>query len=125
MKQIRTVADLLKLRDKAYYKMETRIQGNMSGLVQIKVAMGDCEKSASAKEIYDYLFERAEEKGLHAVITKTDNAGKSGQEPVVEVEIPGKVPVFFGNVDKQFADRIIDNYIIKGENVPGVISVGD
>jgi NADP-reducing hydrogenase subunit HndB len=44
-------------------------------------------------------------------------------EPTVEITLPGKEPVVFGQVDKAKAREIIDRYIIKGELVDGIIPV--
>lgn len=40
----------------------------------------------------------------------------------MEVILPGKEPVMFGNVDNAKADEILDKYIAKGEFVEGVIA---
>ena len=121
MVKIKSLADLQALKAKVHKEMDTRIKGNDKSLPQIKVAMGTSGIASGAKEIFDYMLEQTDKKGVRAVVTMTDYMGYQNQEPTVEVDLQGKDPVIFGNVDKKKADEIIEKYISKGEAVEGII----
>jgi NADP-reducing hydrogenase subunit HndB len=123
MAQIKTLADLKALKNNIHEKMDTRIKGTQNGLVQVKVAMATCGIAAGAKEIFDYMLEQTEKKGLDVVFTQTGCMGYCHAEPTIEVTVPGKDPIVFGYVDKKRADEIIDKYIMNGELVDGIIPV--
>ena len=123
MAQIKTLADLKVLKNNIHDKMDTRIKGTENGLVQVKVAMATCGIAAGAKEIFDYMLEQTDKKGLKVVFTQTGCMGYCHAEPTIEVTVPGKDPIVFGYVDKKRADEIIDKYIINGELVEGIIPV--
>jgi len=44
-------------------------------------------------------------------------------EPTVEITLPGKDPVVFGNVDEAKARELVTAYVMKGEPVEGIIPV--
>lgn len=121
MAQIKTLEDLEALKRKVHELMDTRIKGNTPNLTQIKVAMSTCGISAGSKEIFDYMFEKINQKNLDIVLTQTECMGYCNQEPTIEVTIEGKQPVIFGNVDKKRADEILDKYISKGDQIEGII----
>lgn len=122
MMQIKSLADLQALKQSAHEKMDTRIKGKRDDLVQVKVAMATCGIAAGAKGVFDHLLKAADEKGLEIILTQSDCMGHCNMEPTVEVILPGKEPVMFGNVDNAKADEILDKYIAKGEFVEGVIA---
>ena len=122
MMQIKSLADLQALKQSAHEKMDTRIKGKRDDLAQVKVAMATCGIAAGAKGVFDHLLKAADEKGLEIILTQSDCMGHCNMEPTVEVILPGKEPVMFGNVDNAKADEILDKYIAKGEFVEGVIA---
>ena len=101
MAQIKTLADLKALKNNIHDKMDTRIKGTENGLVQVKVAMATCGIAAGAKEIFDYMLEQTDKKGLKVVFTQTGCMGYCHAEPTIEVTVPGKDPIVFGYVDKK------------------------
>jgi NADP-reducing hydrogenase subunit HndB len=44
-------------------------------------------------------------------------------EPTIEVTVPGKDPIVFGDVDKFRAAEIIEKYIIHNQLVDGILPV--
>jgi NADP-reducing hydrogenase subunit HndB len=42
-------------------------------------------------------------------------------EPTIEVTVPGKEPIVFGEVDKHRAAEIIEKYIVHNELVDGIL----
>ena len=124
MAKIKSFEALKKYRDeltKAGESLEElRDAGN---LVEIKVAMATCSNAAGAGKVMEFMTEALDKRGVDALVTKTGCMGYCYAEPTIEVTLPGKEPVVFGDVDIQRADRIIEQYIKKGETVEGVIPV--
>lgn len=124
MTQIKTLADLLKIKEDVQSKIKLREQSmSPESVVQIKVGMATCGIASGAKETMNYFIEETEHQAIDALITQTGCMGYCYAEPTVEVILPGKEPVVFGYVNKTKAQEIIDNYIRLGKLVDGVIPI--
>jgi NADP-reducing hydrogenase subunit HndB len=115
MKTITSPADLRKRRadilERMYGKEKTLI----------RVHMGTSGLASGAKEILDFLVLELEKRNIDADVVSTGDLGYSFAEPTIEVKLPQKDPVIFGNVDKMRADEIIEKYIKNGEYVDGIL----
>jgi NADP-reducing hydrogenase subunit HndB len=124
MKQIRTLADLVKNKEHYLAKSHgTDNKGLLSEKVRIRVHMGTSGIASGAKEIYEFLSIELEKRNIDAVIIKTGDMGYCFAEPTIEVTRPGEDPLLFGYVDKQRADEIIEKYIKNGEYIEGILPV--
>jgi NADP-reducing hydrogenase subunit HndB len=124
MNKIKTLDDLRQLRESMQAKIKLRENGNNSeNIVRIKVAMSTCGIASGAKEIMNFLIDELELKAIEAVVSQTGCMGYCYAEPTIEVSIPGKEPIVFGEVDKFRASEIIDRYIIHNELVDGILPV--
>jgi len=124
MNKIRSLADLKKIRDEKTRGVELRKKGeDAEKLVQVKVAMATCGIASGAKETMEFLSDSLAKRGVEAVVTQTGCMGYCYAEPTIEVTLPGKDPIVFGNVDTKKADEIIEKYIKGGELVDGIIPV--
>lgn len=122
MNKITSLADLKKIKDQVQSKIKLRENSDVAEtLVQIRVGMATCGIASGAKETMNFLIEETEHLAIDAVVTQTGCMGYCYAEPTIEVTLPGKEPMVFGNVDKVKAREIIDRYIIKGELVDGII----
>lgn len=122
MTKIKSLADLQKIKDEVQSKIKLRENSDHpEQVVQIKVGMATCGIASGAKETMKYFVEELEQQAIDAVVTQTGCMGYCYAEPTVEVTIPEKEPVVFGNVNKKKAQEIIDEYIKKGELVDGII----
>ena len=79
--------------------------------------------ASGAKEVFNYLSEELDKRGIDAVVTQTGDMGYCYAEPTIEVSLPGKDPIVFGYVNIAKADEIIEKYIKHGELVEGIIPV--
>ncbi len=110
MAQIKTLNDLRALRKVASERMDTRIKGNKAGLPQIRVAMATAGIAAGAKEIFDYLIEQSDNRGLEVVVLQTGVIAEGNNTPVVvELALADGETKVFENVDKKMADQILDS----------------
>ena len=115
MKKVKSPADLRKIKDEVRERMYAKEK------IRIRVHMGTSGLASGAREIYDFLRQELEKRNIQATIVSTGDMGYSYAEPTLEVKLPGKEAVVFGNVDKFKADEIIENYIKNGEFVDGII----
>lgn len=124
MTQIKSLADLKKLKDELQGKISLREKGtNAENLVQVRVAMATCGIAAGAKEVMEFLITELEKNSIDAVVTQTGCMGYCYAEPTIEVTLPGKEPVVFGKVDVQRAGEIIEKFVKNGELVEDIIPV--
>jgi NADP-reducing hydrogenase subunit HndB len=124
MGQVKSLADLRKIKDDLRVKMSLRENSNNpESLVQIRVAMATCGIASGAKQVMDFFIEELEKRNIQAVVTQTGCMGYCFAEPTVEITLPGQSPVVYGYVDTKKADDIIEKYIKNGELVEGIIPV--
>jgi len=124
MNKIKSLDDLRQLRESMQSKIKLRESGNNSeSMVRIKVAMSTCGIASGAKEIMNFLIDELERKAIEAVVSQTGCMGYCYAEPTIEVTVPGKEPIVFGDVDKFKASEIIEKYIIHNELVDGILPV--
>lgn len=124
MGQVKSLADLRKIKENLQEKMSLREKSNNpDSLVQVKVAMATCGIASGAKHVMDFFMEEFDKRNIQAIVTQTGCMGYCFAEPTVEVTLPGKEPIVFGYVDTKKADDIIEKYVKNGELVDGIIPV--
>lgn len=124
MAKVKSLAELKAMRDKLQSNLDLREKSdNPEALVQIKVAMATCGIASGAKQVMEYMMEKAEKLNLSIVFTQTGCMGYCHAEPTIEVKMPGKDPIVFGHVDNKKADEILEKYVINNELVEGIIPV--
>ncbi len=122
MTKIKTLEDLISLRDELKKKISLReLSSHPEQVIQIRVAMATCGIASGAKEVMDYFIEELPKRNISAIVTQTGCMGYCYAEPTIEVTIPGKEPVVFGYVNRTKADEIIEKFIKEGELVDGII----
>ncbi|GAB7086671.1 ferredoxin [Marinifilum fragile] len=124
MAKVKSLADLKKIKEELHAKMDLREKSNdPDAQVQIKVGMATCGIASGAKEVMEFLIEATAKRGINSIVTQTGCMGYCYAEPTIEVTMPGKEPVVFGDVDLKKADEVIEKYIKQGELVDGIIPV--
>jgi len=124
MNKIKSIDDLKQLRENMQAKIKLRENSSHpENIVRIKVAMSTCGIASGAKEIMNFLMDELESQAIEAVVTQTGCMGYCYAEPTIEVTVPGKDPIVFGDVDKFRAAQIIEKYIIHNELVDGILPV--
>ena len=124
MGQVKSLADLRKIKENLHEKMSLREKSNNpESIVQIKVAMATCGIASGAKQVMEFFINELDKRSILAVVTQTGCMGYCFAEPTVEITLPGQDPVVFGYVDTSKADEIIEKYIKQGELVEGIIPV--
>lgn len=124
MGQVKSLADLRKIKENLQGKMGLRENSNNpESLVQIRVAMATCGIASGAKQVMEFFIEELDKRNIQAVVTQSGCMGYCFAEPTVEITLPGKEPVVYGYVDIKKSDEIIEKYIKNGELVEGIIPV--
>jgi len=124
MTKVKSLDDLRKMREQMQANTKLREKSeNPDQLVQVKVAMATCCIASGSRETMNFLADELDKRNIEAVVTQTGCMGYCYAEPTVEVTVPGKEPVIFGDVDNKKADEIIEKYIKQGELVDGIIPV--
>jgi len=124
MEKIKNLADLRNMKNDLQSKIDLREKSNNpEDLIQVKIAMATCGIASGAKEIMEYMMEESERKNVPMVITQTGCMGYCHAEPTLEIKVPGRDPLVFGNVDKKKVDEIFDKYIKNNELIEGIIPV--
>mgnify|MGYP006285813543 CR=1 FL=1 len=122
MTKIKSLADLKKMKSDLQSKIALREKSeNPEGRILVRVGMGTSGIASGAKQVMEFLMEELDKRNVDAIVTQTGDMGYSYAEPTVEVTIPGKEPVVFGDVDQKKADDIIEKYIKNGELLDGII----
>jgi NADP-reducing hydrogenase subunit HndB len=91
--------------------------------IQVKVSMATCGMASGAKEIMDFFIDEFEHQAIDGEVTQTGCMGYCYAEPTIEVVLPGKESLIFGDVTKNKAREIVDKYIKVGELVDGILPV--
>ena len=124
MSKIKSLADLLRIRDEQQTGLQTLEKGEVAeNLVQVKVAMATCGIASGAKETMEFMTKALEKRGVEAIVTQVGCMGYCYAEPTIEVTLPDSEPMVFGGVNMDKADEIIEKYIKGGELVDGIIPV--
>lgn len=122
MNKIKSLEDLRKMKQSLEHGMNIREKSNEpDSLVQIRVAMATCGIASGARTVMNTLVEKIEQEKIPAVVTQGGCMGYCYAEPTIEVKVPGKDPVVFGNVDSARAVEIVEKYIVNGELLDGII----
>jgi NADP-reducing hydrogenase subunit HndB len=124
MAKVKSLADLKKMKENLQSKMDLREKSDSpDSMVQVKVGMATCGIASGAKEVMNFFIEESAKRGISAIVTQTGCMGYCFAEPTIEVIMPGKDPIVFGEVDLKRADEIIEKYVKNGELVEGIIPV--
>jgi NADP-reducing hydrogenase subunit HndB len=124
MSKIKSIEDLNRIREEQLIRLRgTGNDKTAERLVKIKVAMATCGIASGAKETMEFMSDALEKRGLDAIVSPVGCMGYCYAEPTIEVTLPGREAIVFGNVDRRKADEIIEKYIKGGELVDGIIPV--
>jgi len=82
---------------------------------RVYVGMATCEIAAGSEEVME-VFEAAIKNGLSDVyLSQKGCAGRCNLEPTVEVIEEKKIPVKYGNINREKACQIVEQHLKKGE----------
>lgn len=115
MSKIKSLAELKKIREAASGSTDLRTTGENPDRIVLAVGMATCGIAAGARKTMSTLMSEIDAAGLTNVsVLATGCLGFCYAEPLVEVRMPGKDPIRYGDVDEARAKEIIDKHIKQG-----------
>jgi len=110
-----TIEDLKAIQEKV--RQQKILREGVSN-ARIIIHMGTCGIAAGARDVMKALLDEIELKGVKDVIVTTSGcAGLCSKEPMATVEIAGKPPVKYINVNGEKIRRILSDHAIAGKIV--------
>ena len=121
MTKVESLDALKQMRERLRSDMNIRENSNHpEDLPQIRISMGTCGIAAGAKEVMSRFISELRARNVDAVVTQTHCEA----EPTVEITLPGREPVLYGDVTPDRVAAIIDKYIRNGQPAEGIIATG-
>ena len=125
MTKVESLDALKQMRERLRSDMNIRENSNHpEDLPQIRISMGTCGIAAGAKEVMSRFISELRARNVDAVVTQTDCMDHCEAEPTVEITLPGREPVLYGDVTPDRVAAIIDKYIRNGQPAEGIIATG-
>lgn len=115
---MKSLEELQKLRETLQQDMLTR---NGDGNPRIIVGMGTCGIAAGAREVMQAIMQEIRDRNINVTISQTGCIGMCEKEPLIDVQLPGKERITYGNVTAQDVERIIVQHVINGQIVEDLV----
>lgn len=109
--------DLKKLREKA----QARLAERDSKTPKVIVGMGTCGIAAGGQGVYDAIIEELKKLNAKATVVQTGCIGMCVKEPLVDIQLPGKERITYGNVKPEDVPRIIGDHLVNGKIVDDLV----
>jgi NADP-reducing hydrogenase subunit HndB len=88
---------------------------------KIIIGMGTCGVAAGAQAVYDAIQEELQKQNIKATVVQTGCIGMCVREPLVDLQLPGRERITYGNVKPDDIPRLIEDHLIKGEVVEDLV----
>lgn len=120
---IKSLDELRKIKEEHSSKVALRRNKESTGnQMEIMVGMSTCGISSGARETLNAFMNELEKEKINNVkVISVGCIGYCHSEPTVQVNIPGKKPILYGNVKADKVHEIIINHIQGGEPVKSMI----
>jgi NADP-reducing hydrogenase subunit HndB len=107
---MKTLEELAQIKSETQKKMGVRED---SEKVHIVVGMGTCGIAAGAREVMLAILDEVAKRNLtNVVVTQTGCIGLCAQEPLVEVNVPGKQKVLYGKMDGPKSRQLVAQHVV-------------
>lgn len=111
-----TLEDLKRKREEAKKTVILREGGPYKA--KVTVHMGTCGIAAGARKVMDALLKEIEERDARDIIISNSGcAGLCSREPMATVEIVGKAPVKYVDLDGEKMKKIFEEHVLGGNVV--------
>lgn len=114
---VKSLEELKKIRENHMKKVKLRETGDSDEpTIEILVGMATCGIAAGSREVLNELVTQISNKGIdHIKVVQVGCMGYCHSEPTVQINMPGKEPMIYGNVDKAFVNDILEKHILAGQ----------
>jgi NADH-quinone oxidoreductase subunit F len=108
-----SIADLKRIKERVLSETALKEGGQRA---KITVHQGTCGNAAGAEAVMDaVLQEVAEAKAADVTVTTSGCAGMCSSEPMVTVELLGREPIMYGQMDANKMRQVFREHVLKGE----------
>lgn len=122
MSRLKSLDELIKIREQAKEKIELRSTAEDENRVIIRVGMATCGIASGARETMNAILDEVEKQNLTNVsVTHTGCMGYCAEEPIVEVVSREMPSVLYGHVDAKRGREIVTEHIVNGRLVQNAI----
>ena len=111
---MKSLEELKELRKKLQKDIAMREDGEKPKII---IGMGTCGIAAGARNILQAVLEEIDKRNLDIIVTQTGCIGMCEKEPLLDVQLPGKKRVTYGNLEEKDVKRIMVEYVINGKIV--------
>ncbi len=113
---MKTLAELMALRDAAKAQMTTR--EDSGEITRIVVGMATCGIAAGARPVMNKFVEEIAKRNLKGVtVAQTGCIGMCQYEPIAEVLVPGQEKVTYVQLTEEKVAKIVLEHIVNGNPV--------
>ncbi len=114
---VKSLEELKKIREDHMKKVKLRETGDSDEpTIEILVGMATCGIAAGSREVLNELVTQISNKGIdHIKVVQVGCMGYCHSEPTVQINMPGKEPMIYGNVDKAFVNDILEKHVLAGQ----------
>jgi NADP-reducing hydrogenase subunit HndB len=113
MPKLRSLEDLVRLREKAQQELEIR----QNTTIKITVGMGTCGIAAGARETMQAIVEELERRNIDAHVATVGCIGMCSKEPLVDIEQAGGPRITYANVHPDMVARLIEEHLLRNSVV--------
>jgi NADP-reducing hydrogenase subunit HndB len=107
-----TIDDLKKIKEEARHKMVLRAG---EARARVTVHMSTCGIAAGAREVLDAFLKEVEARKLADVLVTTSScAGLCSREPMATVDIAGRPPVKYVDLNPAKSQRVLAEHVVGG-----------
>lgn len=120
---IKSLEELKRIREEHASEVNLRKHGgSQEDKTEILIGMATCGISSGARETLNaFVDEITREKLDNIRVIPVGCIGYCHSEPTVQVNVPGKDPVLYGNVKKDKVHRIVEKHLKAGEPVAELV----
>ncbi len=115
---MKSLAELKELRNKVQKEMKKRDQGTRAEII---VGMGTCGIAAGARDILKAVLAEIEKRDLDVRVTQTGCIGMCEKEPLIDVKLPGKEKITYGNLSEADVQKIVSEHVVNGNIVTDLV----
>lgn len=113
---MKTLEELMALRDAAKAKMTTR--DDSSQITRVVVGMATCGIAAGARPVMNKFVDEIAKRNLQNVtVAQTGCIGMCQYEPIAEVLVPGEEKVTYVQLTEEKVAKIVLEHIVNGKPV--------
>ncbi|MFW6022688.1 MAG: (2Fe-2S) ferredoxin domain-containing protein [Halanaerobiaceae bacterium] len=111
---MKSLKELKDLRETLQKNMSARDNTDKPKII---IGMGTCGIAAGARNILQAVMDEIDKRDLNVVVTQTGCIGMCEKEPLLDVKMPGKERITYGNLEVEDARKIVLEHVINGNIV--------